>query len=82
MGRRFILFSEGRACSALPVNSHPFNFLRGKGKHDLDPISDLNDFQIVDCFRISNQWRKRVPHLGAGGEEKAGETEGQAFHRM
>ena len=59
----------------MPVNFHPFNLPRGKGEHDLEVISDLNDFQISDRLRMANQWRKRVPHLGTGGKEEARETE-------
>jgi hypothetical protein len=66
----------------LPVNFHPFNLPRGKGEHDLEVISDLNDFHISDRLRIANQWRKRIPHLGAGGEGKQQTTEGENPDRL
>ncbi len=74
-GRGFSLFSEGEIFATFPVDFHPFNLLRGKREHYLKVISDLSSCQISDSPRIDNEWRKWVPHLGAGSQQKAQATD-------
>jgi len=73
-GQGFSLFSEGEIFATPPVDFHPFNLLRGKREHDLKVISDLSYCQISDSPRKENEWRKWVPHLGAGSQQKAQAT--------
>jgi hypothetical protein len=70
----FSLLSEGEILATTPVDLHPFNLLWRKREHYLKVISDLSYRQTSDGPRIENEWRKWVPYLGTGSQQKDQET--------